>query len=375
MNKITITLLPFLLAGFVLPDDSCKKNITPTPVVNQSDGPYVLYQADKVYVKYIIDENGSRSVKEESFPVAEKGSLSLTVLTDEPGKTFDVKIKSEFQNEKSDFNDVGTRFIISDIEGNFRAFRQLLQGNNIIDSNLNWTFGKNHLVLTGDFVDRGIMQTEVLWLIYSLEEKAKAAGGYVHYVLGNHEIMNMSGDLRYLNPKYAANAALLQQNYVSLLGENSELGRWLRTKNVIEKVGDALFCHAGISAAVNSLDLSTSKINKLVRPYYADSVYKYNKTETELLYSDLGPFWYRGYYYGDARASMAQVDSTLSSYRVKNVITGHTVVSDTINVSYTGKIITTDVHHAVGHIEALLIEDGHYYRVTALGEKFLMMTR
>ena len=64
-------------------------------------------------------------------------------------------------------------FVVSDIEGEFKAFRQLLQGNNIIDENFNWTFGNGHLVLTGDFVDRGTLVTEVLWLIYSLEEKAK----------------------------------------------------------------------------------------------------------------------------------------------------------------------------------------------------------
>ncbi len=44
--------------------------------------------------------------------------------------------------------------------------------------------------------------TECLWLIYSLEEKAKAAGGYVHFILGNHEIMNMQGDFRYVQDKY-----------------------------------------------------------------------------------------------------------------------------------------------------------------------------
>ena len=106
----------------------------------------------------------------------------------------------------------------------------MLQNNGVIDKDFNWTFGNGHLVLTGDFVDRGEQVTEVLWLIYALEDKAKEAGGYVHYVLGNHEIMNMSGDLRYLNKKYVDNAALLNAHFVTLYGENSELGRWLRTK-------------------------------------------------------------------------------------------------------------------------------------------------
>jgi len=375
MNKIAIVLLPFLFAGFILPDDSCKKVVAARNItVDQSDGPYVLYNNNKVYVKYIFDDNGTKSVKQDSIAVSQKGNLTLTVLTDEPDKTFEVKLKKELKHEKTEFSDVSKRFVISDIEANFRAFRQLLQGNSIIDENFNWTFGNGHLVLTGDFVDRGEQQTEVLWLIYSLEEQAKAAGGYVHYILGNHEIMNLSGDLRYLHPKYVLNSNLLEEGYVSLLGENSELGRWLRTKNVMEKVGDILFCHAGISSAVNNMDFSTSKINKLVKPYYADTTYQYSTPEIDVLYGDLGPFWYRGYYHG-VRASNAQVDSTLSIYKVKHITTGHTVVADTISVLYNGKVINTDVHHAKGHIEGLLIENGSYYRVTALGEKFLMMSR
>ena len=297
MSKITIAFLPLILiAGFILPDDSCKKAVTSGNVAtDQSDGPYVLYKNDKVYVKYIFDENGTKSVKQDSIALSQKGSLTLTVLTDEPGKTFEVKLKKELKTEKTEFSDVSKRFVVSDIEGNFRALRQLLQGNSIIDEKFNWTFGDGHLVLTGDFVDRGEQQTEVLWLIYSLEEQAKAAGGYVHYILGNHEIMNLSGDLRYLNSKYQLNSNLLGEQYVSLLGENSELGRWLRTKNVLEKVGDILFCHAGISAAVNKMDFSTNKINKLVKPYYADSTYQYETPEVEVLYGDLGPFWYRPY--------------------------------------------------------------------------------
>jgi hypothetical protein len=307
--------------------------------------------------------------------LSQKASISLTVLTDEPGKTFAVKLKPELQTEKTEVSKVNKLFILSDIEGNFGAFRRLLQANNVIDSDFNWTFGNGHLVLTGDFVDRGDQVTEVLWLIYSLEEKAKAAGGYVHYILGNHEIMNMNGDLRYLNQKYAASAMLLNENFTALYGENSELGRWLRTKNVIEKVSDILFCHAGISAAVNRMDLSTSKINKLVRPYYADSSYQYNTPEADTLYSDMGPFWYRGYYYGAVKASTMQVDSTLSSYKVKHIATGHTVIADTISVLFNGKVLNTDVHHAKGHTEALLVEDGNYYRVTATGEKFPVITK
>ncbi len=376
MKKLAFTFLPLLLAGFILPDDSCgPTKSSSSNNAGQLDGPYVFYKGDKVLVKYILSNQGAKSVKEDSLALSEKANLSLIILTDEPGKTFTVKLKQELQNEKTEFSKVSKQFALSDIEGNFSAFRRLLQNNNVIDTNYNWIFGNGHLVLNGDFVDRGNQVTEVLWLIYSLEEKAKAAGGYVHYILGNHEIMNMSGDLRYLNQKYAESANLLNENFVTLYGENSELGRWLRTKNVLEKIGEVLYCHGGISAAVNRMDLSISKVSKLVRPFYADSTYQYNTPEADTLYSDAGPFWYRGYYNGVVKASTMQVDSTLSAYKVKHIVTGHTVIADTISILHNGKVINTDVHHSRGHTEALLIEEGNFFRVTVAGEKIQIMKK
>lgn len=130
--------------------------------------------------------------------------------------------------------------------------------------------------------------------------------------------------------------------------------------------------HAGISALLNSMEMSVSRINKIARPFYSDTTYDYKNVEVELLYSDLGPFWYRGYYYGTNKAGRSQIDSTLSYYKVKHIATGHTVVADTISVLHDGKLFNTDVHHAKGHSEGLLIENGKFFRATSLGEKFLI---
>jgi hypothetical protein len=374
MKKLAFIVFPLLLIGFVLPNTAFrsgyKKNMTAT---SPYDGPYVLYKNDQVFIKNVFDDGGIKSVTIDSVNISQKAALSLTLATDEPGKTFSVQLKSQLQNEKSEFKKADKQVVISDIEGNFGAFRKLLQNAGVIDINYNWIFGNGHLVLTGDFFDRGDRVTEVLWLIYSLEDKAKAAGGYVHFVLGNHEIMNMSGDLRYLHPKYVQNTALLNEDYIgSLYGENSELGRWLRTKNIVEKVGNILFTHGGISAEMNSIDITLNKINELARPYYPDSIYNYSNPITELIFSDWGPFWYRGYYQGKTIASAAQIDSTLEKFNVKRIATGHTVIADTISLLHNGKLINTDVHHAKGHSEALLIEGSKYYRITIHGEKILM---
>ena len=373
MKKFTLTLFPVLIAASIMTNRSFDRLQKGTGDTRPYDGPYVLYSNDQVFVKYVMDNGGVKSVKIDSMPLSQRSAISLVVGTDEPGKTFSFPLKKELENEKTEYPGVSKQFILSDIEGNFKAFRKLLMAGGVIDENFNWTFGDGHLVLTGDFFDRGTQVTEVLWLIYSLEDKAKAAGGYVHFVLGNHEIMNLSGDTRYVQPKYFETASLVKGNYIMLYNENSELGRWLRTKNIMEKVGDILFMHGGISPAMNRMNIPVSGVSSMARPYYADSTFIYPDPRIDTLYSDLGPFWYRGYYTGSPKASSADVDNTLAAYGVKHIATGHTVIADTISVLFKGKVFNTDVHHAGGHSEALLLENGKYYRVSGLGEKFLVL--
>jgi hypothetical protein len=366
MKIITLAFIPLLLAGIMLPDEQCNNT---KPHTTRFDGPYVMYRPNQVVVQYILDDHGTRKVQTERFPLTQKKDITLQVATDDPARMFSVKLRDKLEAEKTDYPETEKLYVISDIEGEFGAFRKLLLAGGIIDAEYNWTFGSGHLVLTGDFVDRGSMQTEVLWLIYALEEKAKAAGGYVHFILGNHEIMNLSGDLRYLHPKYKESVSLLVEEYTSLIGETSEIGRWLRTKNVMEKIGDILFLHGGVSAPVNRMDLSTSRLNKLVRPYYDDSTYSYKNATVDTLYSDYGPFWYRGYYTNSPSIEIQTVETTLRQYKVKKIATGHTVIADTISAVFGGKVINTDVHHLKGHSEALLVESGNYYRVLPSGEK------
>ena len=375
MKKTFIFLLSLFTFTIMVPYTigySNDRPLTGAPEV-QNDGPYVQYNNDEVFVNYVMEDNGTKLIKSQTFGLQNLDSVSLNVMTDIQGKTFHVELKKKLKAENSRFRRVKKLFVLSDIEGNFAAFRKLLQAGNVIDDDFNWKFGNGHLVLVGDFFDRGQQVTEVLWFIYYLEEKARAQGGYVHFILGNHEIMNLSNDLRYVNPKYLENAKLLKQNYLSLYDVNSELGRWLRTKNVIEKIGNILCIHGGISAEINIMNLSVDGINTLARRHYDDTASGYRDARTAVIFSDLGPFWYRGYYEKSNRNIPRQIDSTLAQFGVNRIITGHTIVSDTISVWYNGKLFDTDLHHAGGKSEALLIEDGKYFRINAEGKKVLLI--
>ena len=137
----------------------------------------------------------------------------------------------------------------------------------------------------------------------------------------------------------------------------------------MEKVGDMIYTHGGVSSQVNQINSSISDINKLARPFYGDTSYNYPNIKLDIIYSDLGPFWYRGYY-KPPRAGVAQIDSTLNIYGVNQITTGHTIISTEIRSLYNGKLYDTDVHHAEGQSEALLIDDKKFMRVNNKGEKF-----
>ncbi len=106
------------------------------------------------------------------------------------------------------FDAVARVVAIGDIHGAYPELLAVLRGAGVLDEEDRWQGGKTHLVSVGDLIDRGAESRKVMDLLIRLQSEALAAGGRVHVVPGNHEIMNMTGDLRYVAPgEYAAFAA------------------------------------------------------------------------------------------------------------------------------------------------------------------------
>ena len=94
---------------------------------------------------------------------------------------------------------------VSDVHGAYDPLISTFQEAGVIDESLAWNGAETHLVVTGDLLDRGPDSRRVMDLIMRLEREAARAGGQVHLLLGNHEVMNLIGDLRYVSaPEYAA---------------------------------------------------------------------------------------------------------------------------------------------------------------------------
>lgn len=173
---------------------------------------------------------------------------------------------------------------VADIHGAWDAFSRLLRQLQLVDDDLDWQGGATHLVIVGDVLDRGGESRRVLDLIMKLESEAPAAGGRVHMVLGNHEVMNLLGDLAYVSEdEYASYAAdedptdrdAAWRRFKSLNNGNGPeaalqeefnrrhprgffghrrhfsvtgpYGQWLMQRPVLLQIDDSLFLHGGFS--------------------------------------------------------------------------------------------------------------------------------
>lgn len=334
-----------------------------------TDGPHIFYNNEKIIAKSVTSNDTGNTGTIDTFN--DKSSVIINCLFDEhPNWDFTTTLKDKLNIEPSVYPEADSLVAISDIEGEFGAFRQLLIANHVINSSYRWTYGTGHLVLVGDLFDRGENVTETLWLIYHLEQQALQQGGKVHFILGNHELMNMQDDIRYVSNKYLENAKLLHSDYKTWFKPGTELGNWLATKNIIEQIGKTIFTHAGIAAEINALSLSIEDINEKCRPYYFASKKERQATldsDTKLLFaSHTSPFWYRGY--TKQEATQKQVNTTLMLYHAETIVIGHTTV-DNVTTLYNGHVIDIDTKHAKGNSQGLFYSNGGYYKIDTSGEK------
>ncbi len=349
----------FLTAGGPL-DDNSKAG---------PDGPYVLYRGHKIVVKTVEMRDTQAVVKVQVYE--NKSAIQLTCQGPDPEDVFSFQLKQSFENEPTRYELPARMLVLSDIEGNFKAFKTMLLGARVIDKNFKWTFGDGHLVLLGDYFDRGTNVTECLWLIYKLESEAAAAGGKIHFILGNHEVLNLQGTSQYARKKYIENAHVLGEPYGRLYDNNTEIGRWLRTKNSIELVGDYVFCHGGISPELASSGLSLENINDLGRQNLGKRFEEITSPEAQLVF-DLkkGIYWYRNA--AKNTLDISELGNILDFADAKRMVVGHTLQPD-ITAHYGGKVICIDLYHEEnmrqGFMKTLWVEDGAAYTLSSKGEK------
>lgn len=186
---------------------------------------------------------------------------------------------------------------VGDLHGGFDAFLTILRETRLVDGEGRWSGGEACLVQTGDVVDRGDRSREILDLLMRLSTEAPSR---VHALLGNHEVMNLVGDLRYVSAaEFAAFSGEetpedREAGYGAFVAAQPELpeddaarraafdaahppgwfahrrafspdgryGKWLLGRRVILKLGDSLFVHGGIEPGDPIVD--PEELNRLV---------------------------------------------------------------------------------------------------------------
>ena len=266
---------------------------------------------------------------------------------------------------------------VGDLHGDYEAWAAIVGAAGLVDGKGRWSGGSATLVQLGDVPDRGPDSLKIVRQLMKLQREAKAKGGRVIALVGNHEAMMMTGDLRYVHPGeyrafttrdsealrnriYQANRAAIEGAYraktpamaadavrqawmtanppgmlehQAAWGPNGEIGRWVLGNPAVVKLGDSLFVHGGLSAAYTQF--SPEQINRRV----ADALKAQDQAPAAIINDPAGPLWYRGLITrapGDeaniAPAAPAgqplpieqEIALVLEAFNVNRIVLGHT---------------------------------------------------
>jgi hypothetical protein len=275
---------------------------------------------------------------------------------------------------------------IGDVHGSYDGLVADLKMAGLVGDDAHWTGGQATLVQVGDFTDRGTQTREVLDFLMRLPGEAQKAGGRAVVLLGNHEVMNMLGDLRYVNPdEYAqfrdARSPQLREEFYKrslrsagaaardsgqkfdekafteqfmkqvplgfverthAFSEEGEYGRWLRTLPVVAKVNGYVFLHGGLTPEVAAL--GCTEITERVHREVTQDIKKTRADPmASLAASENGPLWYRGLAREDETTLAPAVQKTLDLMKARGIVVGHTVTgTGHIETRFGGRVIMID---------------------------------
>ncbi len=240
---------------------------------------------------------------------------------------------------------------VGDLHGDLAAARRVFQLVGASDDQGHWRGGNLVLVQTGDLLDRGSNERELLEWLQQLESEAKAAGGALLVLNGNHEIMNVAGDFRYVTgPGFAdfaserspAPGAALERLPAEARGRAAAFfpggrwARWLAAHPVVLRVDDTLFVHGGLRLAHVTYGLS--RINREIAAWMWGTA-----ALPAALGSDDSPYWIRDYGGELSEADCAGLEQMLAAAAAKRLVVGHTPQKTGVTEACGGKVVRIDV--------------------------------
>lgn len=242
--------------------------------------------------------------------------------------------------------------IIGDIHGQYDKLVALLRESGLLDADLTWSGGDTHLWFTGDFLDRGPDGIRVVDLVMRLQGEAKAAGGEVNSLLGNHEVLFL-GAHEFGKTQTGAMFALGWLRNGGVLADMEQVTpeqiAWLKDLPAMALVRDRLLVHA----------------DAMFYTQYGSSIEAVNQSINDLLYSDNVSDWHQlldefsermtffDYHHGTNRSA----EIFLRTFGGRQIIHGHTPIHY-MDLDIVPKEITTPLSYA--HNLCLNLDGGMY---------------
>jgi hypothetical protein len=256
---------------------------------------------------------------------------------------------------------------IGDLHGDLEAARKALRVAGAIDEEDQWVGGELVIVQTGDILDRGDEELEILDLFAALATEAEAAGGAVHTLNGNHELMNVYQDFRYVTEGGWAqfqDTPLPQDPDSALLAlEPHERGRAvafrpggpmalrLARNNTAIVVGSTVFAHGGVLPA--QVELGLKAMNDSVRSWVLGKA-----PQPEWVRGENSPVWTRVYSSEPTVEGCDVLTEVLDQLELERMVVGHTVQQTGVTAFCGGRVWAIDVgmaSHYGGSTEVLEI--------------------
>lgn len=245
-----------------------------------------------------------------------------------------------------------TRIVaIGDVHGDLGSAREALQLAGAIDENDRWVGGELVVVQVGDQLDRGDDEREILDLFEQLRAQAEAAGGGFHPLLGNHEIMNIQIDLRYVTPggfedfddiEYDPDDAFLQRyepahrGRVAAFRPGGPYANILAEHEMVFQLDGTVFVHGGLIPLY--ANLGVDRINELTSAWMRGET-----PEPSTIQGEECPIWSRHFSNETDDDDCALLEETLEMLDAQRMVVGHTVQDTGITSACDGRVWRVDV--------------------------------
>jgi len=313
-------------------------------------------------------------------------ALTATALWPDVSHQGTAGAAAQAQTNSCDLTAPGRIVAIGDVHGAFDRYTTILREAKLVDARNRWIGGNATLVHTGDAIDRGDESRKVLDLIRQLEGEARKAGGRLVFVLGNHEVMRMAGDWRYVTKadvesyRTAQSDAVRERFYAEVLKASQaearakgqkfdekafrkeflekaspdaiemevayspagQYGAWLREHDIMARINGIIFVHAGPARAF--ADRGCAAMNAEAREELKAPVNLSDPKLTDrMLWNADGPLWYRGLVGVEPAASPDDVTAILKALGATRMVVGHTASTPgRIRALQEGRVIAID---------------------------------